>query len=245
MRAQQSPLEPHLDRRRALRDGAPAKRGRHDTVAAAGPAAAGAGADGDGLADSSEYMPAAMLPSANVRIRMGAAGALPAHRELLARHCGALDAGALPGFLEASPDAPVVVSEPFCGHAPADVLDFLGAVYADYADTRADAALTRLPVLRLAHALDARAILARGCALLLRAAPGMDLERAAEAAALAVLALEDALLAACQAHLAAPPPPPSAPPTRRISRRGALGSRGAGPGRRANRARPRGSRSRT
>ena len=80
---------------------------------------------------------------------------------------------------------------------------FLPAVYADYGDRRADAALTRLPVLRLAHALDARAILERGCALLLRAAPGMDLERAIDSATFAALALDDALLAACQARLAA------------------------------------------
>jgi hypothetical protein len=155
------------------------------------------------LADSSFYMPPALVPTANVHIKLSDGATLPAHRDLLALACDALRAD-VPGF--ASPavsDAPIVLSEPFYALGSAEVAHFLRAVYLSAHSARpVEESLARLSVVRLAHALDAKGLLARAPDAV-AAAPTMALEDASAFAEFALRCDQAELLAACQCRLAA------------------------------------------
>ena len=150
--------------------------------------------------NAAAYMPAAMLPLANVHIRLDDGSVLPAHSHLLALASGALG-DHVPGFSAATPAAPLTLSQPFSNHAREVVVGFLREVYSPYCEGPASA-VADLGVLQLAHALDAAALLERAQGRARGAAPVMALEDAAEFAEFAARGSLAELLAACQVRLA-------------------------------------------
>jgi hypothetical protein len=78
------------------------------------------------MADAPLYMPEGMMGLADVHIKLRDGTLLPTHKHLLATSVGALP-GDVPGMLEATPSAPLVLSRPFDDFEKADVVDFFNS----------------------------------------------------------------------------------------------------------------------
>ena len=165
-------------------------------------AAAAGAAPPPRLGDHASYMPEPLVGLADVHIKVKGGAVLPAHAMALLQHCGAL-ARSAELFADATSKAPVALSSPFDEYAEADVARFLRCIYTAAAVPAAED-ITRPAVVRLAHALDAAAILAAARRHLVGQvrldAPVKQLARAAE---LAVLCGWDDVRAAVNATLLA------------------------------------------
>jgi hypothetical protein len=133
------------------------------------------------------YMPDALLPLADVHLKIAGGRVLPAHASQLVLHCGTL--ARAPELLAAGTRArPVVLGQPFESCAEADVAAFLRILYqpAGAPVFCGDADAAGAPaVVRLANALDAAPVLAVVEPHLAAALATGSLEAAAETATLA------------------------------------------------------------
>ena len=128
---------------------------QEDAAEGAVPAAAGAPPR---LGDHSPYMPEPMLPLADVRVEVKSGAVLPAHASALVLNCGVL-ARSSELFVGASAARPAALSAPFNEYVEADVARFLRCIYTAAAAPAAED-VAQPAVVRLAHALDAAAVLA-------------------------------------------------------------------------------------
>ena len=109
------------------------------------------------LGDHAAYMPEQLLTLADVRIKVKGGRALPAHATHLVQHCGVL-AHTPELFAGGTAAAPTVLSAPFSEYEEDEVACFLKCCYPPPAGV--DGAAAAIPaVVRLAHALDAAAVL--------------------------------------------------------------------------------------
>ena len=138
------------------------------------------------LGDHSAYMPEPMLLLADVHIKVRGGSTLPAHALKLVENCGAL-ACSSELFADATSKAPAALSAPFDEYAEADVARFLRCICVAAGAELPSEDAARPAVVRLAHALDAAAVVAAARVRLVQVLGRATFAEVAETEELAVL----------------------------------------------------------